>query len=52
MYQLVSLLEGMESISLVIFTRILGWSKAEMDILLAKAWQELCLKKASMYWPG
>jgi hypothetical protein len=52
MCQLVSLLEGMESISLVIFTRLLGWSKAEMDILLAKAKQELCLKKACMYWPG
>jgi hypothetical protein len=52
MYQLVSLLEGMESISLVIFTRLLGWSKDEMDILLAKARQELCLKRACMYWPG
>lgn len=52
MYQLVSLLEGLESISLVIFTRLLGWTKEEMDALIEKARQELLLKRACMYWPG
>lgn len=52
MHQLVSLLEGMKSINLVIFIRLLGWSKAVMDILLPEARQELCQKKDCMYWPG
>lgn len=49
-YQLVSLLDGIDSISLAIFTRLLGWEKLEMDILLAKAKKELCLKRACLYW--
>jgi len=51
-YQLVSLLEGIESISLAPFTRLLGWQKNEMDVLLAKAKKELSLKRACLYWPA
>lgn len=51
-FQLVSLLEGIESFSLAPFTRLLGWQKNKMDDLHARAKKELSLKRACLYWPA
>ena len=49
--QLVAMLEGIESLSLAVFTRCLHWEPLEVQILLAKARKEFCMKKTYMYWP-
>ena len=43
--QLVAMLEGIESLSLAVFTRCLHWEPLEVQILLAKARKEFCMKK-------
>ncbi|EXJ81603.1 hypothetical protein A1O1_07668 [Capronia coronata CBS 617.96] len=50
--QLVALLEGMESMSLAVFSRCLHWSKPDVDALLEKTKREFTLRRACYYWPG
>lgn len=49
--QQVAMLEGIESLSLAVFTRCLNWDPLEVQILLAKARKDFCIKKACTYWP-
>jgi len=43
--------EGLESISLGIFTHILGWTKPQLDELLSKVRDELSDRKSHCYCP-
>jgi len=45
-----NLSDGMEAISLMPFTKILGWSVEEVQVLLAHARKELYDRKIHMYW--
>ncbi|KAF2116984.1 S-adenosyl-L-methionine-dependent methyltransferase [Lophiotrema nucula] len=49
--QLSSLLEGMEGLSLRLFTFYAGWSLEELKVLLAKVRTELKDKNCHSYWP-
>jgi len=50
--QLVAMLEGLEGLSLAVFTRCLGWSIEDTNRLVEQARQEFKRKKACYYWPG
>lgn len=50
--QLVAMLEGMEGLSLAVFTRCLGWSIEDTNQLIEQTKQEFTRKKACYYWPG
>ena len=52
MYQLLSLIDDIESISLAPFIRLLGWQRVEMNFLLEKAQKEIFLQKTCLYWPA
>lgn len=49
--QQLAMLEGIEALSLAIFTRSLGWHLDEVQVFLAKARQALLMKKVYTYWP-
>jgi len=49
--QLVALLEGIESLSLALFTRCLGWEPLEVQVQLALTRKAFCQKKTYGYWP-
>jgi len=51
MWALENMLSSLEAISLAIFTRGLGWSKAELDVLLAKVRGEMKDTKIHAYAP-
>ena len=42
---------GLESMSLVMFTKVLGWSYEEVQVFLAQARKELKDKRIHAYWP-
>jgi len=42
---------GLESMSLVMFTKVLGWSYEEVQVFLAQARKELKDKSIHAYWP-
>ncbi|EXJ82372.1 hypothetical protein A1O3_06185 [Capronia epimyces CBS 606.96] len=50
--QLLALLEGLESMSLAVFSRCLHWSNRDVEVLLEKTKRELTLRRACYYWPG
>lgn len=50
--QLVGMLDGLQSLSLAIFTRGLGWQQEELEVLLMEVRAEFKKKKNYMYWPG
>lgn len=50
--QLIAMMEGIESLSLAVFTRCLQWSQEQVAELLAKVNKEFTKKKACYYWPG
>jgi hypothetical protein len=50
-FALVAMLEGLQGISLAIFTRFLGWDVLEMEVLLAKVRREWLMKRVKSYWP-
>lgn len=50
--QLVSLLEGVDSLSTAIFSRVHGWEELEMTVFFAKVKKEFCNRRAHQYWPG
>ena len=50
--QLVAMLEGLEGLSLAIFTRCLGWTLEDTHRLLEETRREFTRKKACYYWPG
>lgn len=48
-YEQVNALEGMETYTLGLFTRALGWSAEEVRIFLAGAREELTNRKLHLY---
>jgi len=51
-FQLVAMLDGVQSLSLAIFTRALGWSTEEVEVLLMECRKDFKQKRKYMYWPG
>jgi hypothetical protein len=43
--------EGLEGMTLALFTRVLGWSVEEYTVLLAKARTDLRNRRIHAYWP-
>lgn len=50
--QLVAMLEGVESLSLAIFTRALGYSMEDTQKILDETKKEFTRRSACYYWPG
>lgn len=51
MLQQVAMLEGVESLSLAIFTRCLGWSPERVQAFLTEVRNDFRKKKTYTYWP-
>lgn len=51
LYQLAAMLSGLESISIYGFTKILGWSMEEYQVMMAKARNGFNNRGAHMWWP-
>jgi hypothetical protein len=49
--QLVAMVEGIEALSMAIFTRCLHWQPEELQILLAQARNDFRMRKTYLYWP-
>jgi hypothetical protein len=50
--QLVAMLEGIDSLSLAVFTRCLQWAQEEVEVLLAEVRKEFTKKRSCLYWPA
>lgn len=50
MWQLENLGGGLEAISVALFTRVLKWSKPELDMFLATVRKELKDTRIHSYW--
>ena len=50
--QQVAMLDGVESLTLAIFTRCLNWSVDEVQVMLAHVRKEFLKKKTYTYWPA
>ena len=50
--QQVAMLEGIEALTLAIFTRCLNWSVEEVQVFLAHTRKEFLKKRTYTYWPG
>ena len=48
--QLVGMLDGIESLSLALFTRVLGWQSEKVEEFLAAAKDDFRKKKSYRYW--
>jgi len=46
-----AMLQGLQGISLAIFTRFLGWQVEEMEVLLAQVRSEWRQRRVHSYWP-
>ena len=51
MYGLIALLEGLHGLSIRVFTRFLGWTTEELEVLLWEVRTELKKKSVHSYWP-
>ena len=51
-YQLLAMLDGLQSLSLAIFTRALKWSPEEVEVFLMECRKDFKQKRKYMYWPG
>ena len=49
--QQVAMLDGVEALTLAIFTRCLNWSGEEVQLFLAQVRREFLKKKIYTYWP-
>ena len=49
--QQVAMLDGVESLTLAIFTRCLNWSVEEVQVFLAHVRREFLKRKTYTYWP-
>lgn len=49
--QQVAMLDGVEALTLAIFTRCLNWSTEEVQVFLALVRREFLKKKTYTYWP-
>lgn len=50
-YQLVSMLEGLEALTLRLWTKYLDWSTTEIEVALAKVKGEFKRRDVHSYWP-
>jgi len=50
MWQLENIISGLEGFSVAIFTRVLGWTKPEVDVFLADVRKEMKDTKIHVYW--
>jgi len=50
MWQLENLSTGLEALSVGLFTRVLGWTKKELDVFLAQIRTEIRNTKIHTYW--
>jgi hypothetical protein len=48
---LVGMLEGISGLSIAVFTKLLGWSPDELEVLLAKVRSEWKTRSIHQYWP-
>ena len=42
---------GLDGLNSAVYTRVLGWTKEELDLLLVKVRRELKDKSIHAYWP-
>jgi len=49
-WQMVNVLEGLEAFSMALFTRVLGWSKEEIDVLLVDVRNDIQNRSMHAYW--
>ena len=50
-FQLVALLEGLQGLTLALWTRVLGWSTQEIEVFLSEVRREWKSRKVHMWWP-
>jgi ubiquinone/menaquinone biosynthesis C-methylase UbiE len=50
--QLLAMLEGIESLSLAVFTRCLHWEREEVEVFLAQVRTEFGRRRSCFYWPA
>ncbi|KAK1751060.1 methyltransferase [Echria macrotheca] len=50
-WTLENITSGLEGLSAAVYTRVLGWSKEEVDVLLAQVRNEMKDTKIHSYWP-
>lgn len=50
--QLIVMLDGIQALSLAIFTRGLGWAPEDVESFLEECRKDFKQKKKYMYWPG
>ena len=50
-FGLVNLLEGIQGLSMKVFTGLLGWKVEDMEMLLAECREEIKKKSVHSYWP-
>lgn len=49
-WQMLNVLEGVEGFTMALFTRVLGWSKDEVDVFLEGVKKDLQNKQIHAYW--
>jgi SAM-dependent methyltransferase len=50
MWEMTNLLEGIEGFSMALFTKVLGWSRAELEVFLADVRKDVQNRKIHAYW--
>ena len=50
-FQLVAMLDGIQGLTLALWTRFLGWNEQEIEVFLAKTRAEWRNRKIHSYWP-
>jgi hypothetical protein len=50
MWEMTNLLEGIEGFSVALFTKILGWSRAELEVFLAQVRKDVQNRRIHAYW--
>ncbi|KAF5667186.1 methyltransferase [Fusarium heterosporum] len=50
-WELENISSGLDGLSSAVFTRVLGWSKEELDVLLTKVRREIRDRSIHSYWP-
>ena len=51
-FQLVAMLEGLQGLTIALYTRFLGWKVEEVEVFLAKVREEWRSKSVHSYWLG
>lgn len=51
LFQLAAMLDGIDGLTLALWTRSLGWTEQEITVFLAKVKKEFRSSKVHSYWP-